>query len=30
VFFPPELWIPQPAEWKKANLRYEKYDLAIG
>lgn len=28
VFFPPELWIPQPSDWKKANLRYEGYDLA--
>ncbi len=30
VFFPPELWIPQPVDWKKANLRYERYDLASG
>jgi len=21
VFFPPKLWIPQPADWQKANLR---------
>lgn len=30
VFFPPELWIPQPADWQKANLRYAKYDLTSG
>lgn len=30
VFFPPELWIPQPTDWKKANLRYEGYDLTQG
>jgi putative restriction endonuclease len=30
VFFPPELWIPQPNDWKKANLRYEGYDLTEG
>ena len=30
VFFPPELWIPQPADWQKANLRYARYDLLIG
>ena len=27
VFFPPELWIPQPSDWKKANLRYEQYSF---
>jgi len=30
VFFPPELWIPQPADWQRANLRYARYDLTTG
>jgi putative restriction endonuclease len=30
VFLPPELWIPQPTDWAKANLRYARYDLAAG
>jgi putative restriction endonuclease len=30
VFFPPELWVAQPTDWKKSNLRYEGYDLLIG
>jgi len=30
VLFPPELWIPQPADWQKANLRHARYDLASG
>ena len=30
VFFPPELWIPQPSDWQKANLRYAAYDLSTG
>ena len=30
MFLPPELWIPQPSDWKKANLRYEGYDLTDG
>ncbi len=30
VFFPPEMWVPQPANWKKANLRYEGYSLLEG
>jgi putative restriction endonuclease len=30
VFFPPEMWIPQPADWKKANLRYAGYSLVEG
>ncbi|MFH1690468.1 MAG: HNH endonuclease [Candidatus Eisenbacteria bacterium] len=29
-FFPPEDWIPQPADWPKSNLRPMRYDLAIG
>src|SRR5688572_5321697 len=27
VLFPPDLWIPQPTGWARANLRYAKYDL---
>ncbi|GMV23510.1 MAG: hypothetical protein AMXMBFR57_34590 [Acidimicrobiia bacterium] len=30
IFFPPELWIPQPTDWQKANLRYARYDLTVG
>lgn len=30
VFLPTHLWIPQPSDWKKANLRYEGYDLTSG
>lgn len=30
VFFPPDLWIPQPTDWQKANLRYARYDLNAG
>jgi len=30
VFFSPEMWVAQPADWKKANLRYEGYDLTTG
>jgi putative restriction endonuclease len=30
VFLPPELWIPQPTDWAKANLRYARYDLSAG
>lgn len=30
VFFPQDLWIPQPTDWQKANLRYAKYDLTVG
>ncbi|MEZ5285552.1 MAG: hypothetical protein R2712_12270 [Vicinamibacterales bacterium] len=30
VFFPPEMWVPQPPDWKKANLRYEGYSLTEG
>ncbi len=30
VFFPPEMWVPQPSDWKKANLRYEGYSLIEG
>jgi putative restriction endonuclease len=30
VFFPPDLWIPQPSDWAKANLRYARYDLTAG
>lgn len=30
VFFPPDMWVPQPGDWKKANLRYEGYSLTEG
>jgi putative restriction endonuclease len=30
VFFPPELWIPQPSDWQRQNLRYARYDLTAG
>jgi putative restriction endonuclease len=30
VFFPPAMWVPQPSNWKKANLRYEGYSLLEG
>ena len=30
VLFPPELWIPQPTDWQKSNLRYAGYDLTVG
>lgn len=30
VFFPPEEWIPQPADWATRNLRYTRYDLTTG
>lgn len=30
VFFPPEMWVAQPSNWKKANLRYEGYSLLEG
>jgi putative restriction endonuclease len=30
VFFPPEMWIPQPSNWKRFNLRYEGYSLLEG
>ena len=30
VFFPPEMWVAQPSNWKKANLRYEGYSLDEG
>ena len=30
VFFPPERWIPQPADWAARNLRYKRYDLSTG
>ena len=30
VFFPPDLWVRQPADWKPQNLRYTAYDLTIG
>jgi putative restriction endonuclease len=30
VFFPRELWIPQPANWSSRNLTYQRYDLGSG
>jgi len=30
VFFLPEQWIPQPADWASRNLRYKRYDLSVG
>lgn len=30
VFFPPDRWISQPADWAARNLRYTRYDLTVG
>jgi putative restriction endonuclease len=30
LLLPRELWIPQPTDWAKANLRYARYDLTDG
>jgi putative restriction endonuclease len=30
TFFPPEAWIPQPADWPERTLSTMKYDLTIG
>jgi putative restriction endonuclease len=30
IFFPPELWVPQPTDWKPNNLRYAGYSLLDG
>ena len=30
VFFPPEFWIPQPADWAANNLTSKRYDIAHG
>lgn len=30
VFFAPEMWVPQPSDWKRFNLRYEGYSLLEG
>lgn len=30
VFFPREMWVPQPSDWGRANLRYKGYDLTAG
>ena len=30
VFFPRELWIPQPLDWAPRNLTYQRYDLGEG
>lgn len=30
VFFPEHLWVPQPSDWGRQNLRYKGYNLAEG
>lgn len=30
VFFPPSMWVAQPSDWKRFNLRYEGYSLTEG
>jgi len=30
VFFPPDLWVRQPSDWGRQNLRYKGYDLTEG
>lgn len=30
VFFPQDMWIPQPSDWPAQNLRSKRYDLSIG
>jgi putative restriction endonuclease len=30
VFFPPDMWIPQPSDWPKQNLRNKRYDFTVG
>jgi putative restriction endonuclease len=30
VFFPQDLWVPQPSDWGRQNLRYKGYDLTQG
>lgn len=30
VFFPPEMWVKQPSNWGRQNLRYKGYPLADG
>lgn len=30
VFFPEEMWVPQPADWAPRNLTYQRYDLERG
>ncbi len=30
VFFPENLWVPQPDDWGRQNLRYKTYDLTRG
>jgi putative restriction endonuclease len=30
VFFPPDMWIPQPSDWSPRNLTYQRYDLEEG
>lgn len=30
TFFPKHLWIPQPTDWPRQNLRHKRYDLTAG
>jgi putative restriction endonuclease len=30
VFFPRDLWVRQPTDWARQNLRYATYDLSVG
>ena len=30
VFFPREMWIPQPTDWGRQNMRYKGYELTEG
>jgi putative restriction endonuclease len=30
VFFPPEMWVGQPSDWARQNLRYTGYNLLEG
>lgn len=30
VFFPKDLWVRQPDDWGRQNLRYKTYDLTVG
>lgn len=30
TFFPPNLWVRQPTDWGRQNLRYKTYDLSAG
>jgi putative restriction endonuclease len=30
AFFPRDMWIPQPEDWPRQNLRHKRYDLRVG